>query len=206
MGCFVLRPIRGSLTDYLIVPEGGLGPGTTLLYRDNKKFPDGKPKSDAHTNMTLAGMLGYPYLFDLSFIDVHVAEFSDPKDVLTVLRSLSFELIFGQSQVFTRFSVMDMKPYLYMDLEINKEQERKPDHERFDAARAYFESRLKEHVDRGGLWRWFRLDVRQGNKMPRRIDSAEAFKMSVAQAPLEKPLSGEVHLKVLLTGVKYGPV
>jgi hypothetical protein len=135
-----------------------------------------------------------------------VAKFSDPEDVLTVLRSLSFELIFGGSTRFTVFSGSDMKPYFHLDLEINKEQEKESTHEQFKEAREYFKEQLKEHVDRGGFWRWFRIDVRTSTNTPRRINSVEMFRLSVKQSPLEKPLSGEVHLKALLTGVKYCPV
>jgi hypothetical protein len=200
------RPVRGSLTDYLVVPAKGLEPEGVLLCWNHLYFPDGTQKTDAHTNMSLDGMLGYPYEFDLSFIDVHVAKFSDPKDVLAVLRSLSFELIFGGNSRFAAFAGSDMKPYFHLDLEINKEQEEKPTHERFEEARRYFESILDQHVDRGGFWRWFRIDVRTSTNTPRRINSVEMFRLSVKQSPLEKPLSGEVHLKALLTGVKYCPV
>jgi len=205
----ILRPVRGSLTDYLIIPREGIKENfehdrVDCSYLDNKHFSDGTPKVfGVHTNMDFSGMLGWPFFFDLSFIDVHVAKFSDPEDVLTVLRSLSFELIFGGSTRFTVFSGSDMKPYFHLDLEINGEQEKEPTHERFKKAREYLHDLLKEYADRGGFWQWFRMDIRSSDKKPRRIESVEAFRLSVKQAPLDKPLSGEVHLKTLLTGVHY---
>lgn len=204
-----LRPVRGSLTDYLIIPREGIKENfehnrVDCSYLDNRYFSDGTPKVfGVHTNMNFSGMLGWPCLFDLSFIDVHVAKFSDPEDVLTVLRSLSFELIFGGSTRFTVFSGSDMKPYLFLDFGHDEKLDELPRLEKFKEAREYFKEQLKEHVDRDGFWRWFRIDVRSSTKKPRRIDSVEAFRLAVTQAPLVKPLSGEVHLKTLLTGVHY---
>ena len=205
----VLLPIRGSLTDYLIIPRegikenGGFGRMDTL-YADNKNFRDGTPKvSGVHTNMKFCATLGYPDLFDLMFIDVHVAKFSNPSDVSVVLRSLAFEMIFGGQTLYVGFAGSDLRPYLYLDLEINKEQENKPRHEQYETAREYFDQRLKEHVDRGGLWLWYQIDVRDKNGRPRRIESTESFRLDVKQAPFAKPLDGEVHLKTLLTGVHY---
>ena len=204
----LLRPVRGSLADYLIVPAKGLGNEIVLLYHDHRRFPDGTPKEfGVHTNMTQDGMLGIPFIFDLSFIDVHVAGFEDPKDVLVALQSLNFELIFGQNTRFVQFAGSDLKPYLHLTLEVREGPDGKQCPEKIDTsvARRYFKVELEKHVWRGGLWRWFRFDVRTLTKMPRRIDSTDSFFMKVNQAPLEKPLSGEVHLKVLLTGIHYKP-
>lgn len=191
-GKIVLRPFRQPITDYLIVPKGGLLPHS--LFAERKKFPDGAPKeSGIHTNMILDGQLGHPCLFDLCSFRFHVARCGRRENVFRALRSLQFHFVYGQNNQYVNFSGADLKPFLHLH----------PEEETPKKALDVLREELKRHANRKGYWSWYTFPVLVGGH-PRRIDSMEQFRLEVQQ-PLPLKLSSPVHFKVLMDGILYHP-
>jgi hypothetical protein len=195
--CAVLRPVREPLTDYLIIPAGGLEryPNTVSLFSNCHQFPDGSEKKYiVHTNMIQDGQLGNPTLFDLYFLDFHIVKHENAKDIMTVMQTLRAELLFGGNTVFLSFSASDMKPYIFQEY-----NEKDPDQK---ARKEFLYNELAKYAE-CGVWPWYRIDARGIDKRARRIESTESFRLEVRQLPLEKPMSGDVNIKVMMTGMKY---
>jgi hypothetical protein len=188
----VLRPVKHSFTDYIVIPKDGLKEIVYLFY-DCKFFPDGTPKIyGTHTNMTQKGMLGYPLEFDLAMIKVHVAEFQHEEDVNAVLNSLYFQFIRGSNTPYFSFSGRDLCPYLEFTT---------PEANSVKTSTEILQRKLCDFALRK-FWLWYNKDVTV-NKIPIRIGSVESFRVNVTQPATPLNIQGEVALKIMLNGVLY---
>jgi hypothetical protein len=186
----VLRPLKQTLYDKLIVPESG-HIGRVSLFDDCKFFPDHTQKTEKDTNMTLSGQLGFPLEFDLSWIDLKFEKFAHPDDVRRVLRGLTFKWIRGQCTPWLRVTLSGFEPR--MDLEGVGDGELKE----------FVNKELKKFQD-AGIWTRYRAGVLTPDGLPQRLSSTESFRVEVASPEGGiGELHGPVHLKVLLGDQLY---
>jgi hypothetical protein len=180
----VMRPLKQSLYDTLIVPESG-HVGKVTLFDDCHFFPNHTQKTEKDTNMTLSGQLGHPLEYDLRWIDLKFEKFSHPDDLRRVLKGLTFRWVRGQSVPWLRVTLSGFEPYLAKDElgpGVSDEEVR----------------RLLAAYDGDNKWTRFRASVLSLDGLPQRIGSSECFRVEVSDDVGLGELHGPVRLKVIL--------
>lgn len=188
----VLRPLKQTLFDKLIVPESG-SLQRVDLFTDCRWFPDHTAKTEKDTNMNMDGQLGFPLEFDLSWIDLKFEKFSHPDDVRRVLRGLVFKWIRGQSVPWLRVTLSGFEPVLLVEGQGSDEMRKQVEE---------FRRSVADMKD--GVWTRYRVGVLTPDGKPQRITGPEAFRVEVSSPGGGiGELRGPVHLKVLLGDQLY---
>lgn len=187
VGLAVLRRLKQSVYDKLIVPENG-NVGRVSLFTEPRFFPDHSPKTEADCNLTMAGGLGMPVEYDLRWIDIVFEKFSHPSDLKRVLKGLHFRWIRGQMVPWLRMTLSGFTPFLSAGDEQTERAASK---------------KLAQFAEEGS-WTHYRADVRTPEGTPQRITSTESFRVDVEGNLGE--LHGPVHLKVMLQDTIYVPI
>jgi len=182
----VVRPRNWPLYDSVRFENGSCN--NRILFRDSKRHDDGHYKTKADCNMTLDGMLGYPNVFDVSGVCVHVDHFSDPKDVVEVFGAVSWEFVVGMSRIESSGTLSSMTPYLPLG--------GSDDH---DATEEGVARLLKECP----TWRFFRQTPIEKSGVLR-IGPSDCFRISVSPVKVLE-LTSPIQLKFILTGTLYCP-
>ena len=157
----VLRPLKQALVDTERYPKDG-SITRVILFADNKKFADGTEKTSAHTNMTQSGQLGFPLLYDLHWLELHMD--GDPEDCKRLLPHTSLTFFFGCNTPWLRIPAGAWRPIITAPGERLKWRSVKKIADAFKARGCFF-----------GHY-WFRIG---SFPKARRIDSTESFRVDL---------------------------
>lgn len=102
----VLRPLRQPLYDSEKFTNGQTQ--SALLFTDNRKFQDGTQKTEADTNMTQSGQLGYPLEFDLVGFLVELARGTTRTQFNDIYNKVVSKWFFGQNVPWLRIKLTKM--------------------------------------------------------------------------------------------------
>lgn len=102
----VLRPLRQPLYDSEKFTNGQTQ--SALLFTDNRKFQDGTQKTEADTNMTQSGQLGYPLEFDLVGFLLELARGTTRAQFNDIYNKVVFKWFFGQNVPWLRIKLTKM--------------------------------------------------------------------------------------------------
>lgn len=99
----VLRPLRQPLYDSEKLTNGQTQ--SALLFTDNRKFQDGTQKTEADTNMTQSGQLGYPLEFDLVGFLVELGRGTTRTQHNDIYNKVVYKWFFGQNVPWLRIKL-----------------------------------------------------------------------------------------------------
>lgn len=159
----VLQALKQPLSDRAIMQPYPKSTEQLDFFVDHRRFADGTAKTEADTNMTQDGTLGYPTEFDLRWLELHFEEYPDSYTARTILSMMSFTFFFGCNTPWLRIPGAAWKPLIQFP---DDDQPR-------DGEMATRLCKLLESKD--GFWPSYWHPIGK-KKPPRRIHSTESFR------------------------------